>query len=148
MVNLLKNRVVKYIIYVFIFGIILYTGSIYYNHLYQKTEKFIFYQYRIFVSIFPIILGIIYASPKFMKKTNKQGKWQIDWIKLIIIGLPTLFFTTIPIQISLSYYFDIWLLPMFLTKYNLGIVSIISGFILGNLIIDNIDKVDQSNIEQ
>jgi len=47
-------------------------------------------QYFIFSNVFTILLGIILGIPFFLKKYHQQGKWEIKWIKLLAIGVPTL----------------------------------------------------------
>jgi TM2 domain-containing membrane protein YozV len=41
------------------------------------------------------ILGIIFGIEKFIKEINSEGKWKINISKLLILGIPSLFFSAI-----------------------------------------------------
>lgn len=86
------------ILYVFFFVLLLYFGSQidqYLRVLVGRTYKPV--PLAVFLSIFPILVGIYLALPKFISKAKEQGSWTIDWIKLICIGAVSLFFVLAPI---------------------------------------------------
>ena len=53
--------------------------------------------YMIFYAVFPIVIGLIIFLPKFIMELRKTGKWQVDWIKFIAVGIPALYFAIFPV---------------------------------------------------
>lgn len=92
------KKLVYNILYVFFFILLLYFGSQlnqYLRVLVGRTFKPM--PLAVFLSIYPILVGVYLALPKFIAKAKEQGSWSIDWIKLICIGTVCLFFALAPI---------------------------------------------------
>lgn len=91
------------------------------------------YPHLVFLSIFPIIIGTFLAIPDFINKTKNQGNWYFDWVKLIAIGIPTLY-----VAISPALYFSpigkylpkIGSVMLFYSSTPLIVCGIIFGYIL------------------
>lgn len=123
------------ILYAIFFVLLLYFGAQlnqYLRVLVGRTFKPI--PLTIFLSIYPILVGIYLALPKFISKAKEQGSWTIDWIKLICIGSVTLLFALAPI---------IYFLPL-IGQHALKLVSriiqfnqtgTISGVVFGYLVL-------------
>lgn len=45
---------------------------------------------NLYSSLYPILIGLLFALPKFVRLTKLEGTWNFDWIRLIAIGIPTL----------------------------------------------------------
>jgi hypothetical protein len=60
----------------------------------HAMEIFDHYSPLIFMTVFPVFLGLLFALPGFVKTLRCEGKWQIDWVKLLAVGLPALYGTT------------------------------------------------------
>ena len=75
--------------------------QLYLRHLASQT--FNSDRYRVFsYVIFPIVIGLVISLPKFIIEMRKKGKWQIDWIKLIAIGIPVLYLAIFPLVLVFS----------------------------------------------
>lgn len=57
----------------------------------------------IFVTIYPMVIGMFLRLPKLIMEIKEKRQWTFDWIKFVSIGIPALFITTLPI---LSYIFE------------------------------------------
>lgn len=54
------------------------------------------YPHILFISFYPIAMGILLALPRFVRKLGEDGAWALDWVVLIAVGLPTLFVAVAP----------------------------------------------------
>lgn len=52
------------------------------------------FPYQVYSSLYPILLGVAFALPKFFRERRVDGQWVFDWIKMTTIGLPALFGST------------------------------------------------------
>ena len=50
-----------------------------------------------FYTVFPIVIGLLISLPSFVMEVRKKGKWQINWIKFIAVGIPVLYVTIFPL---------------------------------------------------
>lgn len=95
--------------------------------------------YMIFLTIFPIIIGLIISLPRFVNEMQKKGKWKIDWIKFFAIGIPVLYITIFPLVRVLSYYIGGSNLPLLNALYRSPITIYLpvknSGVVLGYLLL-------------
>ena len=134
----------KRAVYYFIYILLFYWGAKYGYELYVKAKTtFDFSRTLIMIyrSIFPIILGLLLGFLNFTNKIKKQGRWKVDWVKLIILGIPTLYFGLNPILMSVSGKINALLYPIFLIPtIEQQIFYTLSGFIFGYIILDSIDK--------
>ncbi|OEF97587.1 hypothetical protein [Desulfuribacillus alkaliarsenatis] len=84
------KKTITYLLY--IIGLLL---LIYYGNAYQVKLRIIFNQelnlmpMLLFNSAYSIIVGIYIALPSFIITILKSGKVHIDWLKILIIGIPT-----------------------------------------------------------
>ncbi|HHY28634.1 MAG TPA: hypothetical protein GX523_18200 [Desulfitobacterium dehalogenans] len=107
--------------------------------------------YLVFASLFSIVFGIVLAIPHRIKEFSKIGKWTVDWMKLLAIGLPTILLNLSLILIILT---PIGKLKYF-TYYNPFIevmitdsrVITLSGVFFGYIIISSLNKRVISNPE-
>ncbi|MFS0874037.1 MULTISPECIES: hypothetical protein [Paenibacillus] len=61
----------------------------------------------VFSVFFPIFFGLLLGLLRFFELLRKSGEWKINWIKLCIFGLPSLYVSLFPILfwsgLSISY---------------------------------------------
>lgn len=130
------KRLGYYILYAIFLVLLLYFGSQtnqYLRVLVGRTFRPI--PLVVFLSIYPIFIGIFLALPDFISKAKGQGRWTVDWIKLITIGTVSLFIALSPIIYWLSaigHYappqFVLWL-----GQFNQAVT--ISGVVFGYLVL-------------
>ena len=96
----------------------------------------------VFSSIFPIIIGMFLALPNLISKAREQGSWTIDWVKLITIGIVSLFLAMAQIMCfsPIGHYAP--KLYLWLSRFNSQAVTI-SGVVFGYLVF----SIPQKSIE-
>lgn len=102
----------------------------YFNNIIKQT--FVMYPWGIFSILMYFPIGVYLGLPKFLKEYSKPGKWKINYLKMIFVGLPMLY---------ISFY---WFYP-FSYPIPAILVHSVSLFkfgtlILGFVIIDSITK--------
>ncbi|WP_047985550.1 hypothetical protein [Ornithinibacillus californiensis] len=122
-------------------GIVLYIGVKYQTHLQIEGQKtFEPQSYIAFKSVFPIIIGVILGLPKLILVAKEKTEWTFDWIKAMVIGLPTLYVTILPI-IAFDTPFGANL-PFVSEVLTLGHTMIVTttGIIFGYVLIDSLKR--------
>lgn len=46
-------------------------------------------------SLYPMLIGLMFAIPSFVQLFKVKGRWNFDWLKMYVIGLPSLFGATV-----------------------------------------------------
>jgi membrane-associated PAP2 superfamily phosphatase len=64
----------------------------------QMKKTFNGDSYFIFSWLFPILLGMLLRLPQLLQHIIQKRPWSFDWIKLIAIGLPLLYVSSIPLM--------------------------------------------------
>ena len=105
------------------------------------------YPYMFIMALFPFVIGFIIGIPLFIRNINARGKWKIDWIRLMIIGLPTLILGALPAMIY-SQTLALIIHSSF-PRASLLIkpeIIVMSGIMFGFTLINSIEKVDSGNV--
>ncbi|MFZ5597573.1 MAG: hypothetical protein ACOY31_11245 [Bacillota bacterium] len=91
-------RLLANLIYVVFIGYIIIWGAEYLNHLRKIVgQTYIMpYHYLLLNAFFPVIIGMLMALPGLIKTLKKPGPWQLDWVILLSVGLPTFFVAILP----------------------------------------------------
>ena len=124
--------VVNYIIILMVaflnYKIINYT-----NNYMEKT-----YNYNILIVISPIIcvilFGVSIGLASFFKEINASGKWKKDINKLLIIGLPSLIISLLPLLVYIE------VIPYYFAVNNMLFISKLFQILLGYTIISSFHK--------
>ena len=134
-------------LFYFIYSLILVSYSIFISNILifekeQSQRTYSSLSLIIWSMILFVVLGLLLGLEKFLYEMKKEGKWKINLPKLILLGVPSLYFSLgifvlcipiTPIRQTLSY-------PIFyLLKYD-NIISIFQ-VILGYIIITSFIKV-------
>jgi drug/metabolite transporter (DMT)-like permease len=127
-------RISKCLFVTVVFAIILYIGAFIQLEIqeYQRSN-YRMVPLMLFVSFFPILIGMFLRVPGLVKELKQNKRWEIDWVKFFIIGIPTLYIALYPFFFSLG----IPVVSVFLSNYLLGtqyvtttIAGVVSGYIL------------------
>ncbi|KNB70538.1 hypothetical protein ADS79_16620 [Brevibacillus reuszeri] len=107
----------------------------------RAKETFNSFPSNLYSSLYPTLIGLLFALPKFVQVIKAEGRWNFDWIRIVAVGIPTLFgATVILIYFSpLGTYFPSISILSVGTKF-----STICGIVLGYLILSCFQK---SNID-
>ncbi|KUO66751.1 MAG: hypothetical protein APF84_14670 [Gracilibacter sp. BRH_c7a] len=85
------RRIITYVIFVSGLLLLIRYGGYYQEEmriLEGKTFKILPYTFYSF--IYPVIVGLYLALPEFINRLRRVGKLHVNWIKISIIGIPTL----------------------------------------------------------
>ncbi len=138
------KKAIPYMIYILLFYFILYLGAFYsYKIIEYSKSTFKLVPMDIYLTFYPIILGLLAAIPSIYNEMKKSGKWKINWIKFIVIGVSSFFIGISRMYLFIETFLGLIIIPDFLRfileyKYNTPII--ISGFIFGFIILDSFQK--------
>ncbi|WP_421378298.1 hypothetical protein ACOJQI_12640 [Bacillus salacetis] len=97
----MKRKVVRFFCYFFysiLVGLILFWGI---RNQYlldqQRSASFDARPFIVFSTLFPFVIGMLFALPSLYKKYRSSGKWKYDWIKFFSVGIPAAIAATIPL---------------------------------------------------
>lgn len=96
----------KYFLYTFVIISIMYLGQyvlIYLRKLREATFNPYVYETNLITFIFCAIVGFLIGFEYFLKEKRKKGTWKINVPKLLLMGLPSLYFSLY----AFIYYFPI-----------------------------------------
>lgn len=133
----MKRGILDFVIVV-TFGILLYYGTLYQEHLRKLSGvTFNIYPFLIFTVLFPIFIGVLLISPNIKRKIKSEGKLAVDKYKLIFMGIPTLYASLMPLFYfsSIAQYMP---LGYYIQEYS--IVSFAAGVALPYIIITSIKR--------
>jgi hypothetical protein len=118
-----------------------YQAALFSASRHEISGIFAYYQFK---AAFPLLIGILLAIPHFINQFAQTGKWKVNWVSLIVIGLPFLYLSVVP----LLYVFDLVNINIPFSDYALGgyfgsgasttfevINGIIAGFIVSTSIV-------------
>jgi hypothetical protein len=112
-----RNSILGYTGYMFLFLVMIFFGLKFQANLYLNSqETYEIFPYYLFKAIFPLIIGVFLASPHLYKTFIKTGKWKVDWVKLIVVGLPFIYLSIVPIL----YYSEVLTLNFPFSSYAMG----------------------------
>jgi len=94
--NKIKS-IVGYLLYLIVLGIVISVGLKHQNNLFKQGGiTYDLFDYYKFQTLFPLIIGAILSIPYNIKNFLKQGVWKFNWIRFIVLGIPTLYFVITP----------------------------------------------------
>ncbi|MEK3980217.1 hypothetical protein MKY37_14280 [Psychrobacillus sp. FSL K6-2836] len=128
-----------------VIGIIFYIGMEYQVRLREKSAiVFDMKPYYIFISIYPVFIGLLLRLPKLIIEIRDKKKWSFDWMKIIVIGIPSFYIATIPLLI-ISFGTNLLFSKSFLMLGD-TIFTSIAGVIFGYVLLDSL-KSNTSSTE-
>lgn len=104
-----------------------------------SDEDFNFIPQIVFSVFFPIVVGMLLRIPQLVKEIKLKKRWSIDWIKLIAIGIPSLYLAALPLSIfiRLPIYHPMFFLKMITSG---TIATTIAGVICGYILFDSLKE--------
>ncbi|PKR79130.1 hypothetical protein CEY16_05095 [Halalkalibacillus sediminis] len=133
------KRLVWYLSWVIIIIFIINAGVQYRIHLtLEANTEFVTWPYYSFLAIFPILIGILLRLPQFILEIKSKQPWTFDWLKLLVIGLPALYVTLMPL-----FYFLVPFELLFQNEIISGrgeYFTITAGIVFGFVLLDSLKK--------
>ena len=126
-----------------VIGTIFYLGMEYQVRLREQSAiKFDLKPYIIYASIFPVFIGMLLRLPKLIIEIKDKRKWSFDWVKVLTIGIPSLYIAMIPL---LAIFFGTNLLfsKMFMFLGASTFTSM-AGLVFGYVLLDSLKSNNSS----
>jgi len=129
------KRFIGYLAYILVLGYLTSLGmSLPISLKLKASTNLDLINLSIFYFCFPVILGILFAFPRFIAAVKERGNWQVDVVKCLAIGVPTFIWSvnnSLFGMTAANFLPDIpWMMP-----YPL------SGIVLGFIVLDSVKKV-------
>lgn len=127
-----------------IVGGVFYMGMDYQMRLRERSAiVFNIKPFIIFTSIFSIFMGMLLRLPKLIIEIKDKKRWSIDWVKVLVIGIPSIYIAMIRLLAivygkNLLFFNEVMLLGDFTFTY-------IAGVIFGYVLLDSLKSNDSSN---
>ncbi|MEK3954871.1 hypothetical protein SAMN05421670_3698 [Psychrobacillus psychrotolerans] len=127
-----------------IVGGVFYMGMDYQMRLRERSAiVFDIKPFIIFTSIFSIFMGMLLRLPKLIIEIKDKKRWSIDWVKVLVIGIPSIYIAMIRLLAivygkNLLFFNEVTLLGDFTFTY-------IAGVIFGYVLLDSLKSNDSSN---
>lgn len=132
-------RIVIYIIYISVIIFAAIMGERFNEYLFLLYSTCFKPSYFWFLPVYPILIGCLIALPEFISKALKAGVWRFDWLRFLIVGIPSLY-------IAFTYVIYFGQRGNFLPFIYLLIYSrqfyIISGIIFGYTLLASFNKYE------
>ena len=97
----------------------------------------------IFSAIFPIVIGVLLRLPKLIIEIKEKKEWTFEWVKVIAIGIPTLYVVVSPIlTLTTTFGRHLYFTEVRMFTGHLGSYTIITtaGIVFGYVLIDSLKK--------
>jgi hypothetical protein len=131
------NRFFKYLLWSISIIVILFLSAKFSTKLkLQMGQTYDANPYILFTGLFPILLGMILRLPKIVNTIIQRKRMSLDWIKLITIGVPFLYISSVPYMAMNSFkIYPDFIKVILLTN---ATTTQIAGLILGYTILDSL----------
>lgn len=127
----------KYFFWTVVIGLICFIGLRYQLELREEgSRNYYIIPSVIYATLFPILFGMLLRLPRLIREIKEKKEWTLNWVKLLTVGLPTLYITLVPL---LALTFLGKYLPFAMKIIQLDVLTI-SGLIFGYLLLDSIKK--------
>lgn len=130
-----------------VIGFVFYFGMDYQMRLREKSAIiFDIKPYISFASFFSIFIGMLLRLPKLILEIRDKQRWSFDWMKIIVIGIPSLYIAMIPL-FALVYGMNLWFSNVVMLLGDITFTTI-AGVIFGYVLLDSLNsKASTTNKE-
>jgi hypothetical protein len=129
-----------------VIGFVFYFGMDYQMRLREKSAIiFDIKPYISFASFFSIFIGMLLRLPKLILEIRDKQRWSFDWMKVIVIGIPSLYITMIPL-FALVYGMNLWFSNVVMLLGDITFTTI-AGVIFGYVLLDSLNSKASTTIK-
>lgn len=122
-----------------VIGFVFYFGMDYQMRLREKSAIiFDIKPYISFASFFSIFIGMLLRLPKLILEIRDKQRWSFDWMKIIVIGIPSLYIAMIPL-FALVYGMNLWFSNVVMLLGDITFTTI-AGVIFGYVLLDSLNS--------
>ena len=121
-------------------GFLIYLGAKYNIRLVEEANKtYEVLPVLIFVTIFPIVIGVMLRLPKMIMEIKDKKEWTFNWIKVIAIGIPALYIASLPILSYSSFGMSFLFAKELMLIENTTLITT-AGIVFGYVLLDSLKK--------
>lgn len=129
-----------------VIGFVFYFGMDYQMRLREKSAIiFDIKPYISFASFFSIVIGMLLRLPKLILEIRDKQRWSFDWMKVIVIGIPSLYIAMIPL-FALVYGMNLWFSKVVMLLGDITFTTI-AGVIFGYVLLDSLNSKASTTIK-
>lgn len=129
-----------------VIGFVFYFGMDYQMRLREKSAIiFDIKPYISFASFFSIVIGMLLRLPKLLLEIRDKQRWSFDWMKIIVIGIPSLYIAMIPL-FAIVYGMNLWFSNVVMLLGDITFTTI-AGVIFGYVLLDSLKSKASSTIK-
>jgi hypothetical protein len=129
-----------------VIGFVFYFGMDYQMRLREKSAIiFDIKPYISFASFFSIFIGMLLRLPKLILEIRDKQRWSFDWMKVIVIGIPSLYIAMIPL-FALVYGMNLWFSNVVMLLGDITFTTI-AGVIFGYVLLDSLNSKASTTIK-
>lgn len=129
-----------------VIGFVFYFGMDYQMRLREKSAIiFDIKPYISFASFFSIVIGMLLRLPKLILEIRDKQRWSFDWMKIIVIGIPSLYIAMIPL-FAIVYGMNLWFSNVVMLLGDITFTTI-AGVIFGYVLLDSLKSKASSTIK-
>lgn len=129
-----------------VIGFVFYFGMDYQMRLREKSAIiFDIKPYITFASFFSIFIGMLLRLPKLILEIRDKQRWSFDWIKVIVIGIPSLYIAMIPL-FAIVYGMNLWFSNVVMLLGDITFTTI-AGVIFGYVLLDSLNSKASTTIK-
>lgn len=128
-------------------GLVIYLGAKYQIQLQKEMSQTMqIEKYLNFSVIFPIFIGLLLGLPRLIHKIKQQKEWSFNWMKLLVIGLPTLLIVLIYLFLAYIPENVLQYVPEVIFLRN-QMIHIVAGVVLGYVLLDSVNDDSVSSLK-
>ncbi len=141
----------KYLICLIILSILIFARE-YFSRQYLEyhyrfvVDKMVYYEVLCLLS--SVSIGLILGLKPYLREYKLPGRWKVDVLKLLILGIPSFYFSILILLFNTrnALIFKLIEIPLYFTSYSLEYVTIFQ-IIFGYLIATSFYKVSNISSE-
>jgi hypothetical protein len=140
----LLKRILLYVLYISVILCTLYYGLQYQFHLLEEAKETFTLPGTLhwYSTAFSIFIGVLFAIPTLFYNLSQNGNWTYDWIRGVLVGIPSLFITLLPILYwSIPDYIQFLPTQLFYFVGATDILPTATGMLFGYTLLSRLRKV-------
>lgn len=130
------KRFLYYFIWTLVIGLVLYAGMQFQQQIAERAQMtFNPFLLQAYIALFPVIMGLLIRTPKFILQMKKRNPWKFDWVLFAAIGLPALYIVLMTF-VPFSPIGEAWLRIPDIIVLGRTTVPTIAGLVFGYMVLD------------
>ncbi|EIM05988.1 hypothetical protein A1A1_13327 [Planococcus antarcticus DSM 14505] len=126
-------------------GLILYLGMQLQAQVAEKSQMtFTIFPLQAYIALFPVVIGLLIRTPKFMLQLRGKESWTYDWVKFVAIGVPALYIVLMTF-LPFSPLGEGWLSIPNILLFGGTTVPTVAGLVFGYVVLACFKVVNLSN---